>query len=369
MTQIFTSSSNHLSCRSTFSANRTSSFLIACISLLSSLLFLGCDGTKKVLTPNNEEITILKSDSASLASAPIQTAKITSLAYIPAKGDIFHYRITQDNSMEQDSGVVKMHQVVSYSKTIRDVKSDGTIEASVRFDTIITDSKYNVSGQEQTAHFNSTNLADMKDERFVQFSAVIGESVTMYINGAGEITEVSGLTSIVNKMLGAKKDSVSSEQRQQISKSVEVEFIRAITQQELQSMPDKLDSSQKWSRSASVPIGQLFTAATTINYEVLGKKKVDGGDVVQMGARLSAMVSANKLPPNYPAKIDINETKFEGAGISYIIPETGVMTYKKSNQIFFVDATMTDTRAKKSQRTRQKLETNIKVELIGKGHQ
>lgn len=340
-------------------------------AILAGTIFIGaCSDTKNDTEPVEEgksQNTTL-GDTANATILPIAEQNLTKLQYSVKAGEKYHYKVNQKTLIDQDSVHAETELNMYYTKTIKSVRSDGSMEITVRFDSISARNKVpdfaGGSSKITEVKYNSTDSANRKDKRFEQFNILIGEDVTMIVSQKGTIEEVSGLTPVVNKVLGARKDSIPAQQKNQIMEQIKNEAYLRNLQPEYQIFPDStMDSSYSWTKTSSIPLFGLFPTKNTVQYKVQSVKEIGGRKALDIVMDVKALVTNPKFK-NGPAEFVLNDHKIITSGRSLIDQEKGYTIFKKTEVSTSADATATNTQTKQSQRSKQKNTTTTTIELI-----
>jgi hypothetical protein len=339
--------------------------------LAGNCLFIGaCNETRDSNDPAVEggSSNITLSDTANATVLPIAEQNLTNLQYAVKPGEKYHYKLNQKTFIDQDSTHAETEITMFYTKTVKSVRSDGSMEISVRFDSISARNKvpsFTGSGQPMTeTRYSSRDSANAKDKRFDQFNVLIGEDVSMIVSQKGTIEEVSGLTPIINKILGAQKDSIPMEQKNQLIEQIKNEAYIRNLQPEYQIFPDStVDSNLSWTRTSQIPLFGLFPTKNTVQYKVQSIKEINGRKALDIAMNVQALVTNPKFK-NGPAEFVLNDHKIATSGKSLIDQEKGYTVFKKTEIMTYADATATNTQNKQTQRSKQKNTQITTIELI-----
>jgi hypothetical protein len=248
------------------------------------------------------------------------------------------------------------------------VKADGTVEMTVRYDSIRLENDYpdlRDTTKRTLSSYNSTNKEDRANREFNQYNGIVGEDVTLLVSKDGRISEISGLTPLLSKIFGAMKDSLNLQMQEQALEQIKMQLYMRPLQQEYQNYPDggNVDSSKQWARSERSPLSGAFLVDNTITYTLNSVKNVGSRKAAYIGAKLVSTIS-NVAPKQGTLAFKLHKSEISGAGESVIDVEKGY-TIMKSNSIkTMIDATMTDTKTKQSKRAMQLLNTSLKIELL-----
>lgn len=304
------------------------------------------------------------------AATPLQgaEAEVKSLLYRVKAGDIFRYKYTQNDRINQDGMMAETQQTLFYTKTVKSIKSDGTIEMTVRYDSIRLKNDYpdlQDSTKRTVSAYNSSNKADRGNQEFNQYNGILGEDVTILVSSDGKIREISGLTPLLSKIFGKMKDSLNAQQQEQALDQIRTQLYMRPLSQEYQSFPDGgiVDSTHTWSHSEKSPLSGVFLVSNTITYNLSAVKNVGPRKAAFVSAKLISKIE-NTAPKQGTLSFTLHQSDISGSGETIIDVEKGYTILKKNSISTLIDATMTDTKSKQSKRAKQQLLSSMKVELI-----
>ncbi|MES2765309.1 MAG: DUF6263 family protein [Bacteroidota bacterium] len=346
-----------------------SGLLVALIA--GNCLFISaCNDTETSKDPvaEGKSANITLSDTANATILPMSEQNLTRLQYGVKAGEKYHYKLHQTTLIDQDSTHAETEITMYYTKTIKSVRSDGSMEMTVRFDSVRAQNKVpDFAGGTKSmkeVKYSSLDSANRKDKRFDQFNILIGEEVTMIVSAKGSIDEVSGLTPLVNKVLGAQKDSIPQTQKNQLIDQIKNEAYVRNLQPEYQIFPDStIDSNHTWTKNSSIPLFGIFPTNNTVQYKVESVKEIGGRKALEIVMNVKSMVT-NPTFKNGPATFKLNDHQIQTSGKSIIDQEKGYTIFKKMEVMTFADATATNTQSKQSQRSKQKNTQVTTIELI-----
>jgi hypothetical protein len=254
-----------------------------------------------------------------------------------------------------------------YTKRVKSVRGDGTFEIGMTFDTIKVDvvAKNNRTGavlQEQ--HFSSADSAQRNDPAFAQFSALIGEEVTILLRPNATIQEISGVSSIVNKIVG--KQQVPMEVQGQYARQIELAVYASFVEQEYLRFPvNGVDSTGGWTTSNSAPIlNNVFVAKSTASYRIAGVKMVKGRRVADVSASLSGSVATGDMPKGASIRVTMGTSEIVGKGRTIVDLDKGFTISKSTELTTNLQATITNTANSQSQKMAQRTTMRTTVELL-----
>lgn len=308
---------------------------------------------------------------AELSSASPLTgaeAQVKSLLYRVKPGDVYRYKFSQRDKLVQDGMSAETEQILYYTKTVKAVKSDGSVEISVRYDSIRLSNNYpdmQDSTKRASSSYNSTNKADRENKEYSQYNGIIGEDVTMLVSKDGRITEISGLTPLLSKIFGAMKDSLNPQMQEQALEQIKVQLYLRPLQQEYQSYPDggAIDSSKSWKRKERSPLSGVFLVDNDIAYHLDAVKNVGTRKAVFISAKLTSKI-VNPSQKQGSVAFKLNKSDISGSGETILDVDKGYTITKKNTVNTMIDAILSDAKTKQSKRASQTLVSTMKVELI-----
>lgn len=292
---------------------------------------------------------------------------IDTLVLNYAKGDVFRYRAVQVSTGGVDSAIMEQRSTHIYTKRIRNVRGDGTFEIGMTFDTIMIDVKATSkrTGQIiQEQHFTSADSAQRKDPAFAQFGALIGEEVTIILRPNATIQEISGVSSIVNKIIGDQP--VPAETRAQFTRQIELAAYAAFVEQEYLRFPENgLDSAGGWTTSNAAPIlNNIFIASSTARYHVDAVKKIRGQRIADVSSTLSGTVTTGNIPKGSTLRVRMGRSEIVGKGRAVVDVDMGYTISKTTDLTTDLQATVTNTATNQSQMMSQRTSMRTTVQLV-----
>lgn len=339
------------------------------VCTIGIVIMEGCSSNDK--DPQSEKDGVKSNvsvqDIAQAEEVPLQEQKITMLKYAPAKGDVYSYKVSQLEEIQEDSLKVVQKITSYYTKTINALRSGGSIEMTVRIDSLFISNSMpdpTKPGQTMVKTYDSRKKADRENPDLRDFSAVIGEDVRIILDSKGRVEEIGGLTPIINKILGDKRDSVAPEIKSRITSSLEGQMFRLTVASEVIPFPDKsLDSSYSWTREEVNPLSGLFRANSRSTYKLSNVKKVGDKRVGMIGAKLYAEVLKPR-ETNGNVEMSLSSSSIGGDGEMIIDIDKGY-TIKKNTQVMSdLVGSIKDLRTKNERKIHQKTLTKISVELL-----
>jgi hypothetical protein len=353
----------------------TKIWLYAAAAFCATSLFLleGCNSQEKAPAGNTDTSRKGTGQPAyalpDAGNAPLAgNDQISTFLYAPKPNEKFSYRVQQVNKIERDSLKLEQTIIESYTKTIQSVKPDGSVEMTVRIDSMRLIEKGPDPanpGKQITMQYNSRDTAQAARPEFKQYKGIVGADVRVIVNNHGKIEEISGITPILNTMLGDKKDSVPPVMREKLLQQLKEQFFQLPLQQEYQTYPDngRVDSNRTWSRTDVLPLAGMLAVKNTVKYTMGPLRQMNGRRVARVDAVLTASVDKPNLPQD-KVKLTLNSTKIGGKGESLVDAETGITLYKKNEVFTMLDATLMEVETKRTQRTVQSIQTTVTVELL-----
>jgi hypothetical protein len=348
-------------------------FLFVCGVASMVSLFGGCGNNSSDKTPEQSSAqsgsqNIHPADTAQATEVAATERKVKELHYSAKPNEHFSYKLTQVDNLDQDGNKATMSTTYFYTKTIKEAKPDGTIDMSVRMDSIRIKSIYPNPAMPTTpieTNYNSQDSAQRSVPQFRQFTGIVGEDVRMLVSSKGKIEEISGLTPILNKILGKQKDSIPARDKDQLLEQLKYQLYQVPLQNEYQTFPDNgtVDSSQSWSRADISALSGVFKVKNSVQYSIASVKNIRN----KKAALIKATLKAEVVNPNVAqgtVKFKLNESAISGEGESLIDLTSGATIFKKNRINTMINATMTESKSKQTQTAKQLLTTTITVELL-----
>jgi len=346
---------------------KLSVMLVCAIALLFTK---GCtNGEKDPQTEKNgtESSNVSVTDMAKAEDVPMEEQKISTLKYAPAKGDVFSYKVQQLEEIQEDTLKVIQKIESYYTKSIVALRSGGSIEMTVRVDSLYVSNTMpdpTKPGQSMIKTYDSRKKADRDNPDLRDFSAVIGEDIRIILDSKGRVEEISGLTPIINKILGDKKDSIAPEIKSRITSSLESQIFRLTIASEIIPFPDtKIDSTMSWTREEVNPLSGLFRASSRSTYKLNSVKKIGDKRVGMIHAKLSAEVLKPR-ETNGVVEMSLTSSSIGGDGEMVIDIEKGYTISKKTQVTSDLLGAVKDLKTKNERKIHQKTLTKISVELL-----
>ncbi len=311
------------------------------VALITCCVLTACTDND---TPNDakDAATVTAADTANVAAVPFREAKIDSFALRLKAGDVYRYRVTQFSEAGPDSAVATSKSVHVYTKTVRKVRSDGSYEISMRFDTIRVDLtvKNRTTGALLTEqHYTSTDSSQRSNANYMQFNALLGEDVSIFVDPKGVITEVGDVAPIVTKMLSKAGPGVTPAIREQVGEQIKQAVYMSFYGQEHIPLPSQaIDSTGSWSIPSTNPIAELFTMSSVASYHIDGVRTIRSRRVASITGQVKGSVDTRPLPKNAPFSVKILSSTISGTTRSLLDVDGGFTIAKKNAVTFSVTA-------------------------------
>jgi len=335
----------------------------ACLLVVAS-----CTGEKS--TPEEragEETHLLPNDTSNAVVLSASEARIDSLHLRYTPGDVYRYRVIQTSSGGPDSGVLTSRSQHSYTKRIKSKRADGNFEIGITFDSISSSfsMKNMLTGKViRDGKFNSTDSADLKDPRNLNYSAVLGIEVTMIVSPTGKAQEIIGASTIVNRMIPPGQE-LPPDRKEMLKRQVETAMFGAFSEQEYLRFPESvLDSTQSWNTSTATVLGDLFTVESKNTYRVTNVKKVKGLRIAEITATVIGSIKARPVPPEYKIAVKVSKSFISGTGRTVIDLAKGYTITKTNDVTMAVDAAITNLADGRTEKGEQKTTIRYSVELL-----
>ncbi len=279
--------------------------------------------------------TITESDIANAPEVSGDEARIDTLRLRYAVGDVFRYRMRQEAITGPDSAKATQQSIHVYTKRIKAIRSDGSFDIGVVVDSIQMHAVVrNITTKAvlYEQHYNSADSAQRNDPQRIHLSAILGEEVTLILTPQGRIQEISGVSTIVNKIKAAVP-TISDAELPALSNQIEAAVFAMLVEQEYMRFPTAaLDSSRSWTSSNSTPVMDFFQATSTANYAIRSVRSVKGLRLATIDARLTGAITALPAPKGSPVTVKVTKGEVTGTGTVVIDAHKG-HTVKKDNAI------------------------------------
>ena len=338
--------------------------------LLSAVILIGCSNDGSQDSPEEaaaKQVTIADTSAGTI----VETSKLSvdSIRLKLDSGTTFRYKVTQFSEVTQDTAVATTNSTHYYSKKVKSKRSDGSFDVSMKFDSLKLDiSMRNIkTGESMTAgSFNSRDSTQLNDPKNVQFSSVIGEEVTLILGATAKIQEISGVSSVVNKIAAKVPGAFQNEQqRSQAAEYIEGMMYASFVGQEFVPYPaGKLDSSLSWTNEQSSPVGKLYTVSSTTTYRIVNVRLVKGHRLATVEATLKGFITPLEPPKEMGISISIEKSEILGSSHAVLDLDNGTTVVKKNHLMLNVKATVTNRANGQKQTISQKNESRYDVELI-----
>ena len=331
----------------------------------TAVLLVACsdNGAPSEAAPGT--VTLADVERATPLTGPEATVDSLVLKY--KAGDTFQYLAEQVSTGGVDTAFMEQRSRHVYTKRVRSVRGDGSFEIGMRFDSIMIDVKAvnKRTGQVlQQQRFSSADSTQRSDPAYAQFSALIGEEVTIILRPNATIQEIGGVSSIVNKIIGDQK--VDPAVRAQYARQIELAAYASFVEQEYLRFPaGGVDSSGNWSTTNSAPIlGELFIASSTANYHIDGVKKVKGRRIADVSAKLTGTVSVGSIPKASPMRVTMGKSEIAGRGRSVVDVEQGFTISKTTELSTDLQAVLKNSVSGQQQNIAQRTTMRTTVQLL-----
>lgn len=275
---------------------------------------------------------------ASAPSIPLSQANIDSIRLRVKPGNFFRYRLTQRTSSIQDSVEAVTTGTHVYHIRVKSVRPDGSVEVGMQFDTISLGLEARKLGSRELmskTSYKSSDSANFKDVRNINYSALIGEEVTVTISPLGETIQVSDVAAIVNKIVAAfpDKNRMTPQVKTYITEQVKTSMYTTFIAQQFVPYPQgTLGAAGTWQRKQETPIGTLFTVLTDTDYKITGVKNINKHLIATVEATVTGSMKLGTPPPDATSKLVLNRSNITGSSEAVLDLSTG-MTIRKVNRL------------------------------------
>lgn len=283
-------------------------------------------------------------DTAKATTLTLQEANLDTFAVRYAVGDVLRYRVTQASEAVQDSTIAQQRSSHVYTKTVRSANPDGTFTVAMRFDSINVafTARNRASGATlMSKTYASSDSVQRTSAEFLQYNALLGESVDLVIDYRGGIVRVGSVTKIVDQLLKAAGQTPPPGAKEQLTAQVQGAIYAAFHGQEIIPFPVKpLDSTGTWTNSMTTPIAELFTVATTATYKATSVKKIRNHRIATIDASVTGKMNVRPLPREAGISVSIDKSQISGSSAALLDVDGGYTISKKNSISMNVTATV-----------------------------
>jgi hypothetical protein len=331
----------------------------------------GCSGSDSQQSDTPATVGGVGVSASDVASAtPIDPGKVLpdTLKLTLKEGQVFRYRMWQKSSGGPDSVEATQESTHWYTKRVKKVRQDGSIEVGMTIDSISITSKVanRATGSVLSEQrYRSNDSADRKNLDRIQMNSLLGEEVTLLLSSRGQIVEVSGITPIVNAIRKAVPN-ITDEAAPQITKQIEMAVYATFAEQEgLQFPLGPLDSARGWSTSTTAPVMQFLEATSTARYTVTGTKQLRGRTLADVTIVNAGSMRLLPIPKELGVSVTLKRNSISSNGICTIDVNSG-FTVKKElvNETDLALVTTPTAPGIKPQTSSQRMSMRYTVELL-----
>ncbi len=326
---------------------------ICCLSLLS------CQHNSN----DSKPASTAASDTSRLKDLPAQEQHISSLAFNYKAGQVFHYKLDQDQKLVQDDSLsVESSTTAYYTKSIKSVR-DGITTFIMKYDSVkSTQSTKGMGAGNKDSKYNSSDSADKANKDYVMMTSLIGEEISVSIDAKGRVTEVGGMSALVNHIATEAQKPLNDQQKAQIAEQLKEIYYAQVVQQEQLSMPDSaLDASMIWKRSGQQSIPPAFNSSMTMVYRVAKVSSLDSRKVAIVDGQLSGKI---ELDPRAKSQVSLKTGTVSGNGTMIVDSESGYTVKKHTVMKQELEASAINPQTKKSETFKQVQTSTLNVQLL-----
>ena len=293
-----------------------------------------CAPSDKQATASREELS-LKDTSGAKAQTPA-AAGIKGLVLRYRVGDVFRYRVVQETNGGPDTARTRTKSTHCYTRTVRSVRSDGSFETVMRFDSIrvsavISNARTGQKLVEQSYRSSDTS-AEVKN-RFPQFSALIGEEVLVYITPDGRVQQVGDVSPIVTKIVATSPQPPPSAALEQLASQIKASIYAMFSLQEFVPYPkQEIDSAGRWVNEQVTPLSDIFSLTTKAVYTIERIYELNNRHLGVVTANVVGNVRVAPLPKGSPLSIAVSSSSITGESNALMDVDRGY-TISKKNRI------------------------------------
>ncbi len=300
------------------------------------------DAPKDDAESGSAEITV--ADTADAKTISFIEAKVDSFVLRYTPGQELQYRVRQFSEAGPDSAVATTNSSHVYTKKVRAVRSDGSFEITMRFDSVKVDAvvrNRNTGAVLLQQSYSSSDSTHRSNDKFVQFNALLGEEISVFVSPRGAILQVGDVTPIVKKMIATAKQEVSPQMSEQLAEQLKTAIYGSFHGQEIIPYPiGKIDSTGSWSNSMTTPLPEFFNVSTVASYHIANVKEVKNRRIASIDATIKGAFTVRPLPKDAPFSVKVNSSSISGSSRSLLDVEGGYTISKKNTITMNVSATI-----------------------------
>lgn len=307
------------------------------VAIVAGLVLIGLAGcAQDDGTPAEETSTRAVADTAGARVQTASAAGVKGFVLRYRAGETLRYRVVQKSETGPDTARTMSTSTHWYTRTVRQVRSDGSFETTMRFDSISVSAviKNILTGAvlvEQA--YRSTDTASAQQRRYPQFSSLIGEDVLVYITPDGKVQQIGDVTPIVKKITSTSTQPLPAQALEQLASQIKTGVYAAYTLQEFVPYPkQQIDSTGSWVNEQESPLSELFTLRTVAAYSLKKVYETKRNRLGAIEASVAGEVSVVKMPKGAPFAVTLNASSISGTSQSVVDVDRGV-TISKKNQI------------------------------------
>lgn len=294
------------------------------------------DSAAEASTTTPGGVGVSAADMSTAPDAPANEANnADSLRLRYTVGATYHYVLTQQGEGGPDSASAQTRSRHVYTKRIKAIRSDGSFEVGMTIDTIEVSTEVRrraTSTVLESKTYSSKDSAMRNNPAFNNFNALLGEEVTIILTPQGRIQEMSGITTIVNKLVKDRPE-VTSQQKLDLARQIEASVYAQFVEQELIRFPDApLDSTRSWKLDNAAPVMNILRGETSASYHISAIKNVRNRTVAQIDAKLTGALSALPGLEKAQLQLTVQQGTIAGTGMALVDVATGA-TLRKVNSI------------------------------------
>lgn len=235
---------------------------------------------------NESESKSENKDSNEVYTEAVEQPVILSYSY--TKGQKFSYRLTTISETKQqivaDTTIAtEMDQTVKYELglTVDNVDSLGNTEISMVVNSVSLKSSMNG----EVIEYDSKKSPEIgNDNSIIDYRVMLNKPFQIKINNTGEVTDVSNVSSIVNKFIDHQFQGqpLKPEQKKEVEERLKTGMIMPVAQQLFKVMPNKeVNKDSTWTRSYKSPFA-VFEIDNNITFKVAGFNKDNNSVKIDM---------------------------------------------------------------------------------------
>ncbi|MEY3386547.1 MAG: hypothetical protein RIR53_1358 [Bacteroidota bacterium] len=286
--------------------------------------------------PETAQDVVVASDTSGAPRQDGASSGVKNIVLRWKAGDVFRYRIEQISEGGADTARTYSKTTHWYTRTVRAVRSDGSFETTMRFDSVAATGSVKSLRSGATLieqSYRSTDTSEASKRRYPQFASIVGEDVVIYMSTDGKVEQVGDVSPIVKKIAALAGQPLTQQMTDQLTAQVRTSVFAAMILQEFVPYPKQgLDANASWVNEQVSPLGELFALETKASYALSNVYRVRDHRIGVISATVSGGVRVLPMPKNSPLSISVSSSSITGSSKAVVDVDRGI-TLSKRNTI------------------------------------